>query len=727
MTTNPPNPEFAQHANPQRRPRRRPRSNRPARTATGPSPVRTELPDAEAKELSRLLQTFLSAPDLPRQVDALEELAGWTREGTGDRTAEGSQTLSPAALRRTLALVEWIERAPQIRSRVQAAMGRMLEATDSVGLFSEAGIPRDQGFVSELIRLLTRKILPVPRNDSHLASILGRVFGTEAAAFRIRRISPDLFHRYIRAFAPQPRSRAYRSLGAGFAGGFRVLASRVQAHGLEAKLRDRSSPVPVGRSPFHLLARLSYRLIDSWESGSVSEGMVTEWRALAAECQSELRTIHARMESEGVDVGIVFSVEVIERSLVRMDTMIGLIATPSKEERSALLQRLVSRLLVDVARDRTIGHLVRWSLHLLDRKIIERSGHTGEHYIAMTRKEYRLIWAAAAGGGLVTVFTAAGKLGIAGGFLPLFQEGFLVGLNYAVSFLILQAFGLLLATKQPAMTAATLARSAAAPSDESTLDQMVEFTKRIVSSQLAAAAANIIVVFAGAVIFNIVWQLVAGHPFLSLEKAQYVYHSLSPVDSGTVFYAALTGVVLWLASIVGGWFDNLTAYNRVPQGIAEHPIGKLLGRERLARWGGATAHEAAGWGTNVSLGFMLGFVPAIGAFLGVPLDVRHVTLSTGTLSLAIGALGPEWLLQGWFFRAIGGIATMFVLNLSVSFGLSLYNAMSALGYPPRFLLTYLKRIVREFFVHPLQFVLPPARSSHVARAASHSHNGSTRS
>jgi site-specific recombinase len=122
---------------------------------------------------------------------------------------------------------------------------------------------------------------------------------------------------------------------------------------------------------------------------------------------------------------------------------------------------------------------------------------------------------------------------------------------------------------------------------------------------------------------------------------------------------------------------------------------------------------------------MLGFVPAIGAFLGVPLDVRHVTLSTGTLSLAIGAFGPEWLLQGWFFRALGGIATMFVLNLSVSFGLSLVNATSALGYPPRFLLKYLKRIISEFFSHPLEFVLPPPRPTPGAGNAPPSHHGSS--
>ncbi len=55
-----------------------------------------------------------------------------------------------------------------------------------------------------------------------------------------------------------------------------------------------------------------------------------------------------------------------------------------------------------------------------------------------------------------------------------------------------------------------------------------------------------------------------------------MFHSLSPVDSGTVFYAALTGVILYLAALVGGWVDNWAVYHRLPQAIAEHRLGQPL-------------------------------------------------------------------------------------------------------------------------------------------------------
>jgi site-specific recombinase len=36
---------------------------------------------------------------------------------------------------------------------------------------------------------------------------------------------------------------------------------------------------------------------------------------------------------------------------------------------------------------------------------------------------------------------------------------------------------------------------------------------------------------------------------------------------------------------------------------------------------------------SISLGFMLGMTPELGRILGLPLDVRHVTLNTGIMSL----------------------------------------------------------------------------------------------
>ncbi len=128
--------------------------------------------------------------------------------------------------------------------------------------------------------------------------------------------------------------------------------------------------------------------------------------------------------------------------------------------------------------------------------------------------------------GLLTVGTAAIKLMVTHHGLPPFVEGFLAGLNYAISFVLMQNFHLALATKQPSMTGAALARILHHCRDVSKSDELVDFVARIVRSQLAAALGNILAVGAGAVVFSMAWFWITGSPFLGVETAEYAVSSL---------------------------------------------------------------------------------------------------------------------------------------------------------------------------------------------------------
>ncbi len=132
----------------------------------------------------------------------------------------------------------------------------------------------------------------------------------------------------------------------------------------------------------------------------------------------------------------------------------------------------------------------------------------------------------------------------------------------------MQAFGLVLATKQPTMTASALANIMRSERGAERLDDVPNYAVQICRSQVAAALANVGMVSIGAFAFSSLRQFVSGHPFLDPHQAEHVFEALSPVDSGTVWYAALTGGVLWAASLVGGWFDNWTVYHRLPPGRA---------------------------------------------------------------------------------------------------------------------------------------------------------------
>ena len=117
----------------------------------------------------------------------------------------------------------------------------------------------------------------------------------------------------------------------------------------------------------------------------------------------------------------------------------------------------------------------------------------------------------------------------------------------------------------------------------------------------------------------------------------------------------------------------------------------------------------SGWMTCIVLGYLLGFTPAIGEFFGIPLDVRHVTLSTGTLALAAASFGRNWLYRGWFLQMVYGIAVTFALNLGVSFSIAASVAMKAYGVSRADRLRLMLYTLKSFFKSPRRFLFPPRR------------------
>ena len=100
-----------------------------------------------------------------------------------------------------------------------------------------------------------------------------------------------------------------------------------------------------------------------------------------------------------------------------------------------------------------------------------------------------------------------------------------------------------------------------------------------------------------------------------------------------------------MSSIAAGWLENWAVYRRLPEAIAGHRWGRFLGRRTMGFFSRFFTRNISGLGGNSALGLMLGMTPVMGKFFGLPLDVRHVTLSTGALTLAALALGNEALLQ----------------------------------------------------------------------------------
>lgn len=687
---------------------------------TGPPALEIELaeaaqraaPDVPEDILTRLARHVRRLPldgSLEARVEWLVDLVGWLREPAVLTLPSSALVSGRSQGARLWLLVAVLERAPRLRTAIAALVGSVLREASALSLFAEVGLPAGRGFLGEAALRLTRPLLPEAPREHQLSYLVEQMFSDPRAARWLDEVPPVLLLQAVELLVRG--TDGWRYFRSQIADAIDILSTRVAALGLAEDVRLRSSEGQVRDSPFMRVAEIGMWSAEVLRGTSDIAGTDADAKARLKEvieaCREEVKVVVAHLEKFGVSVDLVYRLERIDRSLARIETLLELMV-PSGGGSGAAALHFFSELVHDQLQDRSVLALVRANVRQLARKVIERAGETGEHYITSTREEYRGMLRSAAGGGVLTAGTTVLKFLVATLPLPFFFQGFFASLNYAVSFVLMQLLGYTLATKQPSMTAATLAGALTAAQGRHDFDRLVTAIAQAARSQLAAVIGNIGAVIPAVLIVDGAIWLLTGSPLLSPEKADYTVQSLHPLETGTIFFAALTGVFLWVSSVLAGSIENWAVYRQLPEAIARHRLLKRWIGERGARRAGAfLARNISGIGGNVSLGFLLGMCWTVGSFFGLPIDVRHVTLSTGSLVLAVQALGPAALLTSSVAWAAGGIAIIGALNFGVSFALALFVALRAREVSRRDTLLVARLLLRRLLSDPGPFFLPP--------------------
>jgi site-specific recombinase len=225
-------------------------------------------------------------------------------------------------------------------------------------------------------------------------------------------------------------------------------------------------------------------------------------------------------------------------------------------------------------------------------------------------------------------------------------------------------------------------------------------------TQVAAVFGNLVAVIPAILVVNITYFYFRGQWIFSEEAARYTMHT-TDILGPSVIYAIFTGFLLWLSSVIAGWADNWYAFNQLSYLITNNKKIKTIisedGAKKLAHF---LEHGITGIAGNISLGFFLGFVPVLLKFVGIPLEVRHVTLSTGALAAAVPTLGMEILGSHEFIRAAIGILVIGFLNLSVSFLLALTVAFKAKKISSHRKALIYRSVLTRFYQKPFSFFIP---------------------
>ena len=591
------------------------------------------------------------------------------------------------------------ESQPDSRDQIQKFIRRVFEETDFVTLFSRTGINREWGFLGELFSRVSQKMLPNPRGQINLSEALPLFFSKPSDALWLEKLGEDIAPT-LASLGINENERIRESVRESLI----VLSSDVESLGLSHDIRVRGSNSSIFQSPFVRLRGSLQRLIED-EMGEVDPSKDLEL------CRETMKQVVAHMEDQGVSLAIVYRLEQMELLLNRIEKLVNILRARNSADVFQSWVRLLAELVRNAHHKKQIRDLLRENLNLLSRKIVERTGVSGEQYIARSRRDYFSMLASAGGGGVLTAGTTVVKFAIGKLQPPLFFEGLLSWINYSGSFILMQSIHFTLATKQPSMTAPALASKLRNLRDESQVQEFVDEVARLVRSQVAAALGNIGMVVPTAILLDSFFVTLRGVHLLDSAYSEKVVDSLHLLASGTLPFAALTGVILWVSSIAAGWLENWFVFRRMPEAISDLPwLQVALGSKRAGRVGQWAARSISGIGGSLALGLQLAAVPVVGKIFGLALDVRHVTLSAGALTFAILGASPGQLSDGAIAGAVLGVLGIGLLNFGVSFALASYVALRARKISPFWLRRLRHGILQRLRYRPADFLVPGERA-----------------
>ncbi len=613
---------------------------------------------------------------------AIVESAAAGVEVAADRVAalpDPRDAAPPRPLVRLRHLLGVLERNPEVRVRVATLLRLFLREVDGAALLADFGFAPRSGLMAEFGRRLRARLLPLTPATTDLGELFTLLFSDRRDVVWLRALDDATIARIARLLqaAALPEALPGRDWRAPFHDAITFLASAIRAAGFSPAMRRRMDPALLAEQPFHQLARTAERARELAESGDPADHarFVQEARYLRAvldRCRGAADSVLAHLEQHGVSVDVVFEVDQLRERAHRIDTLLNCVLADAPRREIA---NLVVELAVAAEERRSIRALFAQHYSLLARKVAERSAATGEHYIARTPQQYRAMLGTALGGGLVLAGTTFAKFAILAIGLTAFWAGLAAGVNYALSFVLIHVLGFTVATKQPAMTAPTMAARLGDVASDEAVERFVDEVAHLIRSQVAGIIGNVAAVVPAVLVAQWAATRWLGHPLVGAKQAEHVLHDLTLLGP-TALYAAFTGVLLFGSSLMAGWCENWFVWHRLDSAISWNPtFVARLGAARAKRWGHWWRHHVSALASNISLGLMLGLVPAVALFFAIPLDVRHVTLASGQLAAAVGALGWATTHTPAFWWCVGGVVATGALNLAVSFLLAFRVAL----------------------------------------------------
>ena len=576
---------------------------------------------------------------------------------------------------------------------------------------TDANILSENAFFPELKKRISYKFLPPVEDENTISYIISKVlFNPKSDSDYIKNIKPEDGSEFfklmeIENISTLPKVKKELLISAN------ILALRSVGNALEAGITKMVPEYKNFDNPFVALQSELDSLIGRFKKDKdlQIDSKDVDYKQIKIYLQQCLDFVDKAFKNAckfGISSKINQSLLKIRQQLKRIQDIIPILVVDTEEDILTNSKNLVSNTLKYNSHRNNIRELIDDSTRLISHLITSHTAETGTHYIATSPKEYLKMFWKASGGGIIVGFLCIFKMMMSYSHGSEFSHAVLYSLNYAFGFIIIYLLGFTLATKQPAMTAATMAKVLSdESSSEKNYKEFANLVAKLSRTQFIAFVGNVLWSFpvALAIIYGMDWFLDKN---FAVAKADKLLKDLNPIESKAILHACIAGFFLFISGIISGNISNSSIFNQIPERISQSPfLNQVIGAKNSKKLSDFYTKHWAGIISNFWFGIFLGVIAPLGVFLGLDLDIRHITFSAGNFALALYGKGFD--IDTYTFTI--SLVTIFLIgafNFIVSFGLSMLLAFRSRKVNFGELTIIYKTILKYFIKNPLRFFIP---------------------
>lgn len=602
---------------------------------------------------------------------------------------------------------------PQKAQRLREAILQLLNENNPISLFLISRHSVFTGFFSEMRRRISHKLLPEAINQDYLIDLFALFFSKTTDEQWVDAVPDDIWVKLIQAIRFDLADKALTdACQQNLFAASQVLSYRIAALGLEPELLRNYPELEQHSSPFVMQqAELAQVLCE--QADEVGQIDIKHVLVMLDQCKAIVAKIRRNSAVTGTSINLTQLLQRMVQQVSRLEELLTILHHFQHGQSADIeIVRLFKALVYSECHKNDLNEHWRENMELMAVRVTENASRTGEHYITENHSDYYSLMRSAMGAGVIIACMAMLKIVFARQHLAPLTEAILFSLNYGLGFILIHILHFTVATKQPAMTAAAIAATIDNASDTKSkeMDNLVSMIANTTRSQFIAIVGNVIIVIPVAIFLAWLTLYCSGQHFIEPDKAHQLLASIDPVRSGSVIYAGIAGVCLFLSGLIAGYHDNLAVYNKIPQRLrAVKLLQKLLGLPRLERVANYIENNLGALAGNFYFGCLLGGMSGIGILLGLPIDIRHITFSSAFVGFASFSLDFMLSWQAVAYAALG-LALIGLMNLAVSFGLALYVAMKSRKVRFNQWRALIKSLASRLNQHPGEFILPPKKS-----------------